>query len=261
MKTVAIITEYNPFHNGHKYQIDALRSSFDEDIAIIAIMSGNYTQRGEIAVADKLIRATAAVECGVDLAIELPFPYSMSSAEFFARSGVYIADRLGIVDYLAFGSELGNIDKLTTVAKNMSSNEFSQLLSKYTSNKQYANCGYPVLCQRAYEELYHDNIGDAFFSPNNILAIEYIKAIIALNSKIIPITIKREGAGYNEDINADTAMQSATAIRALMSSDIKSALNYVPDSAKNIYTSAINDKLMPTDQSKLDAAVISFFRL
>lgn len=261
MKTVAIITEYNPFHNGHKYQIDAIRASFDEDVAIIAIMSGNFTQRGEIAVADKLIRATAAVECGVDLVLELPFPYSMSSAEFFARGGVYIANRLGIVDYLAFGSELGDIDALRSVARNMSSAKFADRLSECLADKALASLGYPTLCEQVYNELYGEELDCSFFSPNNILAIEYIKAIESQKSSIIPMTIKRRGSGYNDEFDSDTDMQSATAIRSLLSRGDNSALDYVSNFAKPVYESAISNGMMPTEPSRLDVAVISFFRL
>ena len=109
MKVAAIISEYNPFHLGHKYQIDKLREILGDDTAVIAIMSGNFTQRGDIAVCDKTIRAMSAVNCGVNLVLELPFPFSMSSAEFFAKSGVRIANEIGIVDYLVFGSENGDI--------------------------------------------------------------------------------------------------------------------------------------------------------
>ena len=90
MKIVGIIAEYNPFHNGHQYQIDRLRDVLGEDTAVIAVMSGNYTQRGEIAIADKSVRARAAVDCGVNLVLELPFPFSMASAEFFAAAGVHM---------------------------------------------------------------------------------------------------------------------------------------------------------------------------
>ena len=105
MTTVAIICEYNPFHNGHKHQIDAIRREFGADTRIIAIMSGNYTQRGLTAIADKSVRAKAATMCGANLVLELPFPFSSSSAELFATAGVSIANDLGIVDYLSFCSE------------------------------------------------------------------------------------------------------------------------------------------------------------
>ena len=99
MKTVAIISEYNPFHNGHLYQIEKIREELGSDTAIIAIMSGNYTQRGEIAIMEKWERAKIAALCGVNLVLELPFPYSVSSAEFFARAGVSIAEKLGVEAY------------------------------------------------------------------------------------------------------------------------------------------------------------------
>ena len=113
MKTVAIIAEYNPFHSGHEYHINKIREEFGSDTRILAIMSGNFTQRGEIAYADKYFRAECAVRCGVNLVLELPFPYSLSSAEIFAKSGVKIADALGVTDILSFGSEAGSIETLT----------------------------------------------------------------------------------------------------------------------------------------------------
>ena len=109
MKTVAIISEYNPIHNGHLYQIEKIREAFGSDTAIIAIMSGNFVQRGEPAIIDKWKRAEFAVKCGVDLVLELPFPFSISSAEFFARAGVAIANASG-ADILSFGSESADID-------------------------------------------------------------------------------------------------------------------------------------------------------
>ena len=113
MKTVCIISEYNPFHNGHLYQINRVKELLGSDTAVVAIMSGNYTQRGELASADKSIRARAALEAGVDLVLELPFPYSLSSAEFYADAGVHIASSLGVCDYLAFGSESGELEVLS----------------------------------------------------------------------------------------------------------------------------------------------------
>ncbi|MBR5144795.1 MAG: nucleotidyltransferase family protein, partial [Clostridia bacterium] len=134
MKVAAIISEYNPFHNGHEYQIKKLRQMLGDDTAVIAIMSGNYTQRGEIAVTDKTIRARAAIECGVNLVLELPFPYSMSSAEFFARSGVKIAHEIGVVDYLAFGSESGDISELSDLASIISSDEYKLTLESLSGD-------------------------------------------------------------------------------------------------------------------------------
>ena len=138
-----------------------IRRDFGEDTAIIAIMSGNYTQRADVAFADKLLRATAAVESGVNLVLELPFPYSCSSAEFFARSGVAIANSLGVVDYISFGSELGDIEALQTIARNMMSQEFKSALANAQKNAEYVNLGHPALIEKIYYSLY------ACFSMNS----------------------------------------------------------------------------------------------
>ena len=119
MKIIAIVSEYNPFHLGHLYQIESIRKTYGEEALIIAVMSGNYTQRGELALLDKVERAKFAVLCGVNLVLELPFPYSMASAEFFAKSAVHIINSLGVVDILSFGSECGSLDELCLVSERM----------------------------------------------------------------------------------------------------------------------------------------------
>lgn len=261
MKIAAIIAEYNPFHKGHKYQINRAREILGEDTAIIAIMSGNFTQRGELAIADKTIRAMAAVECGVNLVLELPFPYSMSSAEFFARSGIHIATKLGIVDYLVFGSELGDTDTLYRIAKNMNSSEFKEKLGALSESAAAQNLGYPKICEVAYRELFGSADSEGLFTPNNILALEYIKALINQKSSIKPLTVKRIGAGYNDKIDAKNVFQSASGIRAKLSKCEISALDYIPEDAKNIFCEAISNGKMPSMAEKLDIAVISQFRL
>lgn len=259
MKVAAIITEYNPFHNGHAYQIAETRHLLGEDTAIIAIMSGNFTQRGELAFADKTVRSKVACECGVDLVLELPFPFSMSSAEFFAKSGVKIANELGIVDYLVFGSESGDINVLSRIAENMLSEKFSDALIE--KDRETAEKGHASLVEAVYKELYKENLPPDIFSPNNILAIEYIKALKQFSSPIIPLTIKRAGAGYNSDFTCGTELQSATAIRSLVKNAELSALDYVPDIAKRIYLKEIENGHASTEESRLDSAVISYFRL
>ena len=261
MKVAAIISEYNPFHMGHEYQINEIRRMLGDDTAIIAIMSGNYTQRAEPAVCDKTLRAQAAVECGANLVLELPFPFCMSSAEFFAKSGVRIADQIGVVDYLAFGSESGDITEISDIASVMMSSEYELTLQTLIENSEYKEYGYPELCQIALARIYGREITRDFFTPNNILGIEYIKAIYELGGRITPITIKREGSGYHDIINPMSEYQSATAIREELASGNISALDYVPKNAKEIYLKAINDGKMPSDVSRLDLSVISSFRL
>lgn len=259
MKIAAIITEYNPFHNGHEYQIKKTRELLGDDTAIIAIMSGNFVQRGGVALTDKLTRARAAVDCGVNLILELPFPYSMSSAEFFAMAGVHIAAKLGIVDYLVFGSERGNIDTLEKISKNMSSEAFRTRLAEYTISSQ--NIGYPALCELVYKELYCEELESGFFTPNNILGIEYLKALKAEQSTITPVTIKREGGAYDSELTSGTSLQSASAIRDLIYDNNNSAYNFVPNNAKIIYLDAASHDRFPTDPEGLDKAIISSFRL
>lgn len=258
MKTVAIIAEYNPFHTGHEYQIKKIREEFGQDTRIIAIMSGNYVQRGDVAIMDKSKRAEAAVKCGVNLVLEIPFPYSSSSAEFFAKSGVAIVNGIGIVDYLSFGSECGNIDKLVGVAKNMLSQEYSHALSNLRDIREL---GYPEQCEKIYRELFDSDISKKFFTPNNTLALEYIKALLSTNSKVKPHTVKRAGASFSEDRITDAEHQSASAIRNLFTADFYSALEYIPKNAISVISEEYNNHLFPTDCEKLSAAIISHFRL
>lgn len=261
MKVAAIIAEYNPFHNGHKYQIDKARELLGEDTAIISIMSGNYTQRGEIAIADKAIRSRAAVDSGVNLVLELPFPHSMASAEFFATAGVYIANALGMVDYLVFGSECESAELLSSTAKRLASAEFKEELKRISLEQNHKNDGYPVLCEICYKRLFGEDIGDDFFTPNNILALEYLKALSKLNSAIIPFPITREGAGYSDESVVFGTLQSASAIRNLIAKNDNSAYDYMPNNAKSVFLEAVCNGNMPTDIARLDNAVISYFRL
>ena len=261
MKVAAIIAEYNPFHNGHKYQIDRIRETLGKDCAVIAIMSGNYTQRGELAITDKAFRAEAACNCGVNLVLELPFPFSMSSAEFFATAGVRIANSLGIVDYLVFGSESGNIDELADIAEISLSEEFLLTVEDMSGSDDYKSKGYPEICEAAIKRLYGKEFSSNFFSPNNILAIEYIKAIRREKSNIIPVTFSRVGAGYNDSLKENTPFQSASGIRADFLSNGVSALDYVPFSARSIFLTAEKEGKFPSDATILDTAVIAHFRL
>lgn len=259
MKIAAIIAEYNPFHNGHKYQIDKARQLLGENTAIIAVMSGNFTQRGEIAICDKTVRARAAVDSGVNLVLELPFPFSSSSAEFFAKSGVRIIERLGIVDYLVFGSECGNARLLSEISDNMQSDIFKAALERLSEKEE--SLGYPKLCEIAYRECFSADIGENFFSPNNILAIEYLKALRSEKSSVEPLTIRREGAGYSDSFQEATELQSASAIREMLEKKSDSAFEYIPNSAKSAFEDAIEEKHFPADAAALDVAVISHFRL
>ncbi len=260
MSVAAIICEYNLFHNGHAYQIKKTRELLGENTEIIAIMSGNFTQRGECAIMDKSHRAKIATEAGINLVLELPFPYSMSSAEFFAASGVHILNALGCVDYLVFGSECGDVEILKSCAEVMLSRDFKSKLAKYARSKDYKTLGYPELIEAALQET-NSNKAMPELTPNNILAVEYIKALLKTKSKIMPFTIKRIGARYNSENIERNELQSASAIRnAIIAKDI-SALEYTPTFAKDITLELLSRGEFPCDISRLDSAVISHFRL
>ena len=220
-------------------------------------MSGNFTQRGEVAITDKLTRAKCACDSGANLVLELPFPFSMSSADYFARSAVSIFNRLGFVDYLSFGSESGRIEELDAIARAMLSEDFDEEFKKIND----ASIGYAKKCEMALSALgLTQNID---FSPNNILAIEYIKALISSSSSIIPHTIKRNGADYNSCEIEATVLPSAMAIRGALgkAGTVNDIGNLIPKQTVSTIKKAILDGNMPTDPERLSSAVISHFRM
>ena len=260
MKTVAIISEYNPIHNGHLYQIEKIREAFGADTAIIAVMSGNFVQRGEPAIIDKWKRAEFAVKCGVDLVLELPFPYSISSAEFFARAGIAIATASG-ADILSFGSESADIELLTEIAENMLTPNFKNEFKRLSEKEEYLRLGHPALCELVYKKLFNTEFCGNFFLPNNILALEYIKAIRLSKSSLIPHTIKREGAGYNEPNILESQIQSATAIRELLNKDVISAAEYMPKVLASDILQLHKCGELPCNLEALSSVILSHFRL
>lgn len=208
MITTAIIAEFNPLHSGHEYIIKEARRLTGAD-CIVVVLSGSFTQRGDIAVATKSVRSTAAIACGADIVFELPFAYAASSAEYFASGAVTLLNSVGGIDYLVFGSENDDISVLQTAA-DILLNE--PPLFKQTLNNCLAK-GMTFPAARA--EAFRSCGGDAdVFTPNNTLAIEYIKALKRLSSPIQPIAVKRAGSGYNDrEYSAMKGFISASAFR------------------------------------------------
>lgn len=254
MATAAIIAEYNPFHKGHEHQIKKIREMLGGDTEIIAIMSGSTVQRGDVAVLDKYTRAECACLSGVNLVLELPFPFSSLSAELFAASGVKIADSLGVVDYLAFGSESGDIDELVKIADVMSSKHFNDTFAEISKDARHLGAGYPELIEATYKKI--TGKAHAPLSPNNILGIEYIKQLKIRNSKITPITIKREGADFNEESITGERFESATAIRAISAEAPEDALLHVPEATRETVYRAISEGLFPALTDNLSYIII-----
>ena len=216
-KTAALICEFNPLHTGHEY----ILKKMNRDRNVICIMSGNFVQRGGPAIADKSVRARCAIDAGADLVIELPFPYAMGSAEYFAMGAAEVLHKLSCVEELWFGCECGDAEKLTEIARNMLTPKFVSSLSEISSDE-----GYATAVQNVYSQLYGDC--PELESPNNLLAIEYVKALIRLNSSIKPVAIKREGNFNSESLEAGN-FPSATAVRKAISKGDPYA-DFLPDS-------------------------------
>lgn len=187
MKVSCVISEFNPFHNGHKYLIEKQRENGSTHI--VAVMSGNFVQRGECAIFDKFGRAKCALMNGVDLVVELPTIWACSAAPIFARAGISIIESMGIIDSLFFGSECGDIELITSCASTILSDEFSSVIGKYKSGRPYASA-----VQSAVLEIAGKKCAGVLSSPNNILAVEYVKEIISRNVSICVETICRHGA-------------------------------------------------------------------
>ena len=206
MKTVGIICEYNPLHLGHRKQIDRIRQEFGADSVIICAMSGNYVQRGSPAIIDKSLRAQAAVQCGADLVLELPVTAALSSAEGFAAAGVKLLSPL--CDALCFGAETANKDILISAAKALLSSDFPPLLRRELDTGK----SFPAAREAALKTMGIET--DILSQPNNILAVEYCKAILAQDSKMEPFPIHRQGSYHALSVDAENP--SATAVRNLM---------------------------------------------
>ncbi len=258
---VGIVCEYNPFHNGHLYHINKIREEFGHDTVIVAVMSGNFVQRGAVAIADKSLRAKCAVMSGVNLVLELPFPYSMSSAEFFASSAVHILNSLGCINYISFGSESGDIDTLLAVAKAMLSDEYKEAYRKISDDNNNKKLGHPQMCEAALKQVIRSYDFAFSFTPNNILAIEYLKALAVQNSGIKPHTVKRIGSDFDEMTIVPGEIQSATAIREIIGKKDISALQYIPTITKGEFLDAIEAGEFPCDSERLSTAIISSFRI
>ena len=217
MKVVGLIAEYNPFHNGHQYHIEKARKITGADIVIV-VMSGNFVQRGAPAIMPKHLRAEVALKAGASLVIELPVSYATGSAEFFAFGAVSLLDKLGCVDCICFGSECGDIEVLQNLARIIHDEpeEYKSYLSQYLRQGN----SFPLARQKAMTDyLKSDTASDILAEPNNILGIEYLKALCKLESKIKPYTISRMVSHYHDN-NLCENYSSASAIRKALSESI-----------------------------------------
>ncbi len=243
MKTLGIIAEYNPFHTGHFYHINKSIEITGSD-CVIAVMSGNFVQRGNPAYADKYFRAECALRMGVDVVIELPVVYAGASAEYFAKGAVTLLDSLNCIDYLSFGMENGDPSSLDSIAKTLLNEpaEYKMYLKKYLEEGNTL----PLARQKALIE-YSDNssIASIISSPNNILAIEYVKALKRIKSNIQPISVIREGNAYHDD-EITSMYPSATSLRKILDSSCNNLTQYVGKANADAIEKSYN-RILPMD--------------
>lgn len=213
MRVAGIITEYNPLHRGHLRLVETVRRELGEDAAIVCCMSGDFVQRGDFAVVRRQSRAKAAVMSGADLVLELPLLQAVSSAEGFAEGGVSLLLATGVVDAIAFGSERGNTEALQEAAAVLLRENFSAALREELA----AGVPYPAAMQRAVSKLAGPAVADVLSRPNDLLGVEYCKALLRRASGVRPVAVLRTGAphGATESASPQDA-PSAAAVRALL---------------------------------------------
>ena len=259
---LGIIAEYNPFHNGHLHHLNEAKKITNSDY-VIAVISGNFTQRGEVSIVDKWEKTKMAINNGVDLVIELPTIYAISSAENFASGAIKILNSLGIVDFIAFGSESNDITILDDIANVLAfePSQYKTLLSHELARGE----SYPKARENAVMMYLNDvrRFANVLSSPNNILGIEYLKSLKRLKSDIQPVTIKREGAKYNDtSIPRGSRFASATAIRNLCQStdDITPIQRFVPEATFDVLEENIKKGHFVKNLSAFDKEIIYTLR-
>jgi len=251
MRAVGLITEYNPFHNGHQYHVQQARQCSGADV-VVAVMSGHFLQRGEPALVDKWTRAKMAIGCGdgcgVDVVVELPLPYACNSAQNFASGAVQVLDAFAPhLDCLCFGSESGDLTKLKQLAQTMTEYESEAV------DSQHLRCGqtFPQARAAALAQSGHDI--SLLDQPNNILSLAYLRALKQQKSDLRPLTITRRGAGYH-DVNVGIGdIASATAIRHRLAGG-KGVQPYMPAAAYILLQQAVTQQ-MTVDMSRWFAMV------
>lgn len=221
---VAVICEFNPFHNGHKYLLNEAKKQTGEPV--VAIMSGSFVQRGEPALTDKFSRAEVALKNGADLVVELPAVYSVACAERFAYCGVEIAKSFEDVNYLAFGCENDDVSLLKKIAAAKNNDDVNRCVKEYMSSGDY----YPRAFERALRCILGDECGDVLKGSNNILALEYLKCIS--NTKIKPCAIKRIGVEHNAETTNEN-IASASNIRRMLRNG-ETADEFIPERTQEI---------------------------
>ena len=252
MKIAGIIAEYDPFHNGHAYQIARTKDMGAE--AVVVVLGGEFTQRGEPAWCSKYTRAKAALLCGADLVLEMPVHYAVASAEKFAEGGISVLDALGCVDMLSFGSESGDAEKIMEFAKLFEREDFIDEYKKALSE----GISSAAARQKAAEKLAPE-LASVAANPNDTLGAEYCKWLLRLNSKIKPSTVKRYGAGHGETAVLKSGIASATYLRSF--DEPEDIFPFVPYKCYELLAQDYRDGKLPFSEKKIEPAVLAVLRM
>jgi len=251
LKICGVIAEFNPFHNGHEYLIKTLKS--ENDTAVVAVMSGNFVQRGEPAIISKFARAKAAVLSGVDLVLELPLPYSISTAMYFAGGGIDVLNSLGAIDTLCFGSESGNINPLTAAASQLNNPELKQALKAELAK----GITFAAARQKAMEKISPYTESSILENPNDTLAIEYIMAAERLGMQVNYRAIKRIGADHDSSFKTDNFCSASELRKTPCLLDLKEP--YMPRASYEIFAEEVSSKRY-SSMYLLDRATVAHLR-
>lgn len=253
MNTVGIVGEYNPFHSGHEYHLAKTREALGGDCAVVCVMSGDFVQRGEAAAYSKYARAEAACRCGVDLVLELPLPWALSSAEGFARGAVGLLDSIGQLSHLSFGSECGDIDLITDTAMAL----IDPAMNAAVKAELGGGISYAAARQEALRKR-DGRLAAILDTPNNILAVEYVKAIYQEGARLEPMTVKRYGAGH--DAEGTGGPKSAAEIRHRLAGG-ENMETLLPAAAAEVYQREENCGRGFMSPDALEVAILSRLRL
>lgn len=252
MNIAGIVCEYNPMHRSHVYHIEKTKECLGGDTAVVCVMSGDFVQRGEPAVMNKFARAKAAVMSGANLVIENPAPWCISSAERFAFGAVSILDSIGVCTHISFGSESGDIEPLAEAAEALGADEVQEYIGAEIRN----GLSYAAARQKA-AEIVMGKSADFIKMPNNILAIEYLKALSGLKSNIEPVTIKRFGAGHDDMKEGESVSASLIREKLLAGADIK---DNVPGAVFSVIEEEAAAGRAPVTMDAADTAIMSGLR-
>ena len=249
-----VVAEFNPFHSGHARLLERTRQAGATHI--VAVMSGNFVQRGGPACAPKLVRANAAVAGGADLVVELPLPYAGATAQRFAFGAVEVLAALGCVQALAFGSECGDVELLEQAADAVD----SPYCDDYAKNLLDTGIPYAQARQRAVEQFYGRQVAEVLSTPNNILGVEYLRQLRRLGSPMQPFTLPREGVDHDA-AQAQAGIASASLLRELLEREgVEGLAPFVPAPCLEVDRSAAAGGLLPFSPHSLDRAVLAFLR-